>query len=271
MLFAGYPCQPFSTAGRRKGSEDPRHLYPFIERAIPIIRPAICFFENVRGHVSCGLPEVIASLEGLGYRVRWGIYSAEETGAAHKRERVFILAILADTVTSGFWRFNEGGLQPQVISGCELADTIDGGSQNRRGECFESDVYRGDENNGSTTEKLCDCMGNSDNTGLQGRDGRECEECTCERITRTNGPFVRVEKFCVARPGEVPHEWERPRTISYAEETTESSLGLSAHGYRFREDILRALGNSVYEDTAELAFRDLLHKHGVTIESIAGR
>lgn len=93
LLLAGYPCQPFSHAGMRKGTEDPRHLYPYIERTIDIIRPHAVFLENVRGHITLGFREVIASLEGLGYRVRWGIFSAEETGASHKRERVFILAI----------------------------------------------------------------------------------------------------------------------------------------------------------------------------------
>ena len=92
VLTGGYPCQPFSAAGLRKGTEDPRHLWPFIKRHIETIRPLCCFFENVEGHISLGLREVIADLESLGYQTTWGIFSAAEVGAPHQRKRVYILA-----------------------------------------------------------------------------------------------------------------------------------------------------------------------------------
>ena len=92
VLTGGYPCQPFSAAGKRQGTEDPRHLWPFIRRHIETIRPVRCFFENVEGHISLGLREVVADLESLGYTVAWGIFSAAEVGAPHQRKRVYILA-----------------------------------------------------------------------------------------------------------------------------------------------------------------------------------
>lgn len=92
ILTGGYPCQPFSAAGKRLGTEDPRHLWPHIQRSISIIRPRLCFFENVEGHISLGLSSVISDLEELGYKVSWGIFSASEVGAPHQRKRVFILA-----------------------------------------------------------------------------------------------------------------------------------------------------------------------------------
>ena len=99
ILTAGYPCQPFSAAGKRKGEDDPRYLWPSIGRAIAVIRPTVCFFENVEGHISLGLRTVLADLFGLGYRVEtergeptWGIFSAGECGAPHRRKRVFIVA-----------------------------------------------------------------------------------------------------------------------------------------------------------------------------------
>ena len=94
ILVAGYPCQPFSAAGKRLGTEDPRHLWPHIARAIRVIRPRMCFFENVEGHISLGLREVIGELESIGYQTAWGIFSAAEVGAPHQRKRVFILANL---------------------------------------------------------------------------------------------------------------------------------------------------------------------------------
>jgi site-specific DNA-cytosine methylase len=92
VLSGGYPCQPFSAAGLRKGTDDPRHLWPFISAGIAVMRPSLCFFENVEGHISLGLPNVIEDLGRLGYRATWGIFSAAECGAPHQRKRVFIMA-----------------------------------------------------------------------------------------------------------------------------------------------------------------------------------
>jgi len=92
ILTGGYPCQPFSAAGKRLGTEDPRHLWPFIADGIRLLRPRLCYFENVEGHISLGLREVVGELEQIGYSTAWGIFSASEVGAPHQRKRVFILA-----------------------------------------------------------------------------------------------------------------------------------------------------------------------------------
>ena len=92
LITGGYPCQPFSAAGRRKGEEDPRHLWPYIREHINAIRPTKCFFENVEGHISLGLSSVLSDLEEDGYSTTWSIFSASEVGAPHQRKRVYILA-----------------------------------------------------------------------------------------------------------------------------------------------------------------------------------
>ena len=92
ILSGGYPCQPFSAAGKRLGAEDPRHLWPHISAGIAAMRPSCCFFENVEGHISLGLPNVLQDLAGMGYRTTWCVASASECGAPHQRKRVFILA-----------------------------------------------------------------------------------------------------------------------------------------------------------------------------------
>jgi len=106
ILSGGYPCQPFSAAGKRLGTEDPRHLWPFIANGIRIMRPKFCFFENVEGHISLGLREVVGELESMGYQVSWGIFSAREVGAPHQRKRVFILA----------YRNNSGSGENKLLS-----------------------------------------------------------------------------------------------------------------------------------------------------------
>ena len=111
ILSGGFPCQPFSGAGRRKGDQDERHLFPFIKRGIEISRPSIVFLENVEGILSSKLsgddwndPEgtpvllhVLRELERIDYTATFGIFSASEIGAPHQRKRVFILAISNET------------------------------------------------------------------------------------------------------------------------------------------------------------------------------
>lgn len=92
IFVAGYPCQPFSLAGKRKGQDDPRHLWPFIQRAVAVIRPRYCFFENVAGHLTLGFKDVCHDLGELGYEIAAGLFTAAECGAPHERKRLYILA-----------------------------------------------------------------------------------------------------------------------------------------------------------------------------------
>ncbi|MGR3557173.1 DNA cytosine methyltransferase [Paracoccus sp. (in: a-proteobacteria)] len=91
-VLAGYPCQPFSAAGKRGGASDARHLWPEVARIIAECRPEWVFLENVAGHVTLGLETVLRELWGLGYTPAAGLFSAAEVGAPHQRLRIFILA-----------------------------------------------------------------------------------------------------------------------------------------------------------------------------------
>ncbi|WP_135451151.1 DNA cytosine methyltransferase [Tabrizicola caldifontis] len=93
IVTAGYPCQPFSVAGKRRGADDPRHLWPHVARIIAEVEPPFVFLENVAHHLRLGFPEVASGLVGMGYRLAAGLFTAAEVGATHKRERLFILAI----------------------------------------------------------------------------------------------------------------------------------------------------------------------------------
>ena len=90
--ITGYPCQPFSIAGRRKGADDPRHLWPHVARIIGECAPEWVFLENVANHLNLGYREVRGELESLGFRVTEGLFTAAEVGAPHRRQRLFILA-----------------------------------------------------------------------------------------------------------------------------------------------------------------------------------
>jgi DNA (cytosine-5)-methyltransferase 1 len=92
IITGGYPCQPFSVAGRKKGEEDPRHLWPEYFRLIKECRPTWVIGENVSGHIKLGLDTVLENLESEGYSARTFSISASSIGANHQRERVWIVA-----------------------------------------------------------------------------------------------------------------------------------------------------------------------------------
>ena len=92
IITGGYPCQPFSVAGRKKGEQDPRHVWPEMFRLIQELRPTWVIGENVSGHIKLGLDTVLENLESEGYTARTFSISAASIGANHKRERVWIMA-----------------------------------------------------------------------------------------------------------------------------------------------------------------------------------
>lgn len=100
IVSGGFPCQPFSVAGKRGGDSDSRHLWPHIARIVEESQPGIVFLENVPGLLTTPLAggsgfayELVESdLLRLGYRVACGLFTAAEVGAPHQRERLFILA-----------------------------------------------------------------------------------------------------------------------------------------------------------------------------------
>jgi DNA (cytosine-5)-methyltransferase 1 len=92
VICGGYPCQPFSVAGHRNGTDDPRHLWPWVRTAISELRPDYAILENVRGHLSLGGLSVIGDLAAIGYDAEWRIISAASVGANHRRDRLVIVA-----------------------------------------------------------------------------------------------------------------------------------------------------------------------------------
>jgi DNA (cytosine-5)-methyltransferase 1 len=92
ILTAGYPCQPFSVAGKQRGEKDDRHIWPYISKIVAHKRPTWCVFENVYGHIALGLDKVLADLESKGYSSRAFVVPACGVDAHHKRDRLWIIA-----------------------------------------------------------------------------------------------------------------------------------------------------------------------------------
>lgn len=92
LVTAGFPCQPFSSAGQRGGVDDDRWLWPDIERIVAEVGPRFVVVENVPELVRHGLPEVLCGLARLGFDAEWGLFAASDVGAPHRRQRLWLLA-----------------------------------------------------------------------------------------------------------------------------------------------------------------------------------
>ena len=233
ILTAGYPCQPFSAAGKRLGEEDPRHLWPYIRGHIESIRPVRCFFENVEGHISLGLREVISDLESLGYRTAFGIFSAREVGAPHQRKRVYIMG---DSESGRLSRWTK--------------DSEREGSKNL-GERSDQDLRCQSQRSG---QALADAV----DEGSQG--SSQCRPDTREAETGTQSAHGNVgcllgvsRNIWPSRPGQDQYSWEASRTL-------EPRLGRAIDGASDRVDRVRALGNGVVPQTAAKAWQILGEK-----------
>lgn len=132
IVTAGYPCQPFSIAGTKRAEKDPRHLWPYIREVVRTIEPGICFFENVSHHLRLGFEQVHDDLRSMDYSVAAGLFTAEEVGAPHKRERLFILAYRDGDRFICEQGASTGENDPQGWTECS-ADTIAGGNGDAAG------------------------------------------------------------------------------------------------------------------------------------------
>ncbi|KKN12776.1 hypothetical protein LCGC14_1013150 [marine sediment metagenome] len=92
IITAGFPCQPFSIAGKNKGEDDPRNMWPATIECIRIIRPTLVFLENVPNLLYHSyIRTIFRDLAESGYDVRWRVLSAREVGAPIERKRLWIL------------------------------------------------------------------------------------------------------------------------------------------------------------------------------------
>jgi DNA (cytosine-5)-methyltransferase 1 len=121
ILCAGYPCQPFSHAGKRKGADDSRHLWPHVREAIRHLRPRLTILENVAGHRSLGFDRVLGDLAEDGMHVAWVSPRASDVGAAHLRERVFI-GVAPDDDGEGLRSLRRVDTERCDADGCRGAD-----------------------------------------------------------------------------------------------------------------------------------------------------
>mgnify|MGYP003131835093 CR=1 FL=1 len=266
ILSGGFPCQPFSNAGARRGTEDPRHLFPYIRDGIRECQPRIVFLENVEGIISAKTAEgesvlqyVLRELEGLGYFAEAGIFSASEVGAPHQRKRVFIL---------GYAKHDGHPAPKELRSRNEASD--DQSERQDRSVKFEGAGGRSDGASIQGCDQSRRELGNAKGKGLQGwLQTRKYDSQGWQKqdgCPASDGGIRPIEPFSYrfpSRPGELQQDWEAPRVTAKPAEVkgaTESRLGGATNGSSHRIDRLRLLGNGVVPQVATKAFVTLFSR-----------
>jgi len=238
ILSGGFPCQPFSAAGKRKATDDPRHLFPFIADGIRKCEPRIVFLENVQGILSCKtgdgepvLQYVLRELEQMGYRATAGIFSAEEVGAPHQRKRVFIFGYASsngyeDRCTDAVRekrKSQEGRMQePQRGSNAtsELANNdsqVRGRSSSKQPVEIEvKEATRGSSIGDGSNERNPE-LANSESEGLE---GYQCYSSSQQSEPIQADPWSASCTHWPSRPSEQQYEWEEPRVVGNTKDIT---------------------------------------------------
>lgn len=234
ILTAGYPCQPFSVAGKQRGEEDDRHIWPEIFRIIKAKRPNWIVCENVYGHISMGLDTVLSDLEAESYSCQPFIVPACAVNAPHRRDRLWIVGYAEDNGRDG-WAETIGreGAQNKQVEQFSIRGKLSRPSENvahANSDRTERDKSKNREGSGAVKNSAN--VAYTDNKRSQRRlsGGKDAERQSEHGHTRCSSAVHR-------QPTE---EWW----------AAEPSVGRVANGIPKRVDRLKGLGNAIVPQIA---------------------
>ncbi len=206
VICGGYPCQPFSTAGKRRGKEDDRHLWPEFSRLVAELRPSWVIGENVAGHISMGLDDVLSDLEGQGYAVRTFVIPACAVGLQHRRDRCWTVAHATDMQRNGGKHHAEtrAGQVPEFGSGGGAHDVADAKRRRRQGQGMP--FHACDQEEGAEGEAVEPVNGSFG--------GKRCAESRLGRVV--DGISSRMDEPAERVKAGVPHRAARLKALGNA-------------------------------------------------------
>ncbi len=232
VIYGGFPCQPFSVAGNKKGKADNRYLWPEFSRLVGEIRPRWVVAENVPGILRIAADDVCGDLERQGYSVGIWDFEAAAVGAQHRRERIFFVAHAGRALRQGFSETRDFRESPETRnahaverSGSSYAPNSDQirrdmrGLEGQRMEWQESPFYKADSGGKAPTDTS----------------SPRCTECISGGLQETHAAFGLCGR------------WE-----------SEPCLDRVVNGLPHRVDRLRALGNAVVPQQAFPVFKAIV-------------
>ena len=245
-IIAGFPCQPWSFAGKRSTTDDSRWLWPHIDRIVREVRPRGLLLENVPGLVRGGLELVLRDLAESGFDAEWGSLKASEVGASHRRERVFIVAYRNDGLGSTENDKIQTGRESSNESGERVADSYDSGiSAPRNGDKREGATGTEEGENGSQPEPRRPIVTVADSVSKRGRGWHTGGEYAEHDFAP--GPSASAEwRDILSRRPDLA-----PATLEY--KNGHLANGMARGLARYAQ--LRILGNGVVPQQAAMAFR----------------
>ena len=235
-VVGGYPCQPFSQAGKRLGAEDDRHLWPEMHRIVASARPRWVIAENVAGHINMGLDQVLSDLESEGYTAVPVVIPACAVDAPHRRDRVWIVA-------------HARHAEPQGRDEPAPDDDRRGGKRRKKGR-----------KSASSRRPVADASKQSARRQIGGVDregGRDYAATVGEDVSNTNsnrreGKRSERDNEGQARLHSGKTRWEACRWLP------EPDVGRVVNGVSRRVDRLKCLGNAVVPQISEMIGKAIL-------------
>ena len=233
VVSAGFPCQPFSTAGKQLGADDPRNMWPATAKVLDVVRPRYALLENVPAIINSGyFGTILGDMASIGFDVEWDVFSAAGVGAPHLRKRVWILG-------------NANGINESPQREIQVRSHTD--THRVSNEVCNTISER--RNAGSRQETL---LGNGQAEGLGTRLGDGClsdADADSEGLSEREGQDAKGTRSHARGIAERNGWWD-----------VEPNVGRVAHGVAHRVDRLKSLGNGQVPLTAAVAWSTLVSR-----------
>jgi DNA (cytosine-5)-methyltransferase 1 len=250
FISGGFPCQPYSIAGKQLADKDPRDLWPDFARIIGEVRPHFIFLENVPNVVKWALPTVLKDLSQMGYDAAWCVVAASEVGAPHKRARWFLFAYSKDS-SKHVMRFHEAQSSPQEFEAIDMADT-------------NSESY-------SKPQRTCQELRQKGSRLEGGKDKRETWDFIrsgCEKIPNTNSKGAERLRD-KSQQGQILQRQINQKGFKFGEAAgwwkVEPRMGRVVDGVADWVHRMRACGNGVVPQQAAYAYSILMERCGFMV------
>ena len=251
VISGGFPCQPFSVAGKQKGKGDDRYLWPEMLRVITELRPRCVVGENVPGIIKIAAGQVVKDLERAGYHVVVFNFEAAAVGAWHRRSRVFFVGLADVADTDGGWLHNS----------IRKEDRLDCSREN---DIYEQSgrTWGGEQSAGARVSPDERTMANAARKRVQGH----ATVCAAEQAKGSgkmqsdagggNAKAV-YNALRIRRAGDARREQSQELAHGRCW-AAEPDVGRVAHGITARVDRLKCLGNAVVPQQAYPIFKALM-------------